>query len=70
MGSTAGVRFPEGQDFPLLHSVQPPIQMGIGAPFPVRRGVKLTTYLHLVPGSRMMELYLHSPIYLHGIMLN
>jgi hypothetical protein len=25
------------------------------------RGVKLTTHLHLVPRSRMLELYLHSP---------
>jgi hypothetical protein len=29
--------------------------------------VKLTTHLHLVPRSRMVELYLHSPICLHGI---
>jgi hypothetical protein len=29
------------------------------------RGVKLTTP-HLLPRSRMMELYLHSPLHLHG----
>jgi hypothetical protein len=34
------------------------------------RGVKLTTHLHLVPKSRMVELYLHSPICLHGIVVN
>jgi hypothetical protein len=34
------------------------------------RGVKLTTDLHLVTTSRMVELYLHSPIRLHGIVLN
>jgi hypothetical protein len=34
-----------------------------------RRCMKLTTHLHLVPKSRM-ELYLHSPISLHGIVLN
>jgi hypothetical protein len=34
-----------------------------------RQGMKLTTHLHLVPRSRKMELYLHSPICLHGIML-
>jgi hypothetical protein len=34
------------------------------------RGVKLTTHLHLVPKSRMVELYFHSPICLHGIVLN
>jgi hypothetical protein len=34
------------------------------------RGMKLTTDLHLVPRSRMVELYLYSPICLHGIVLN
>jgi hypothetical protein len=34
------------------------------------RGVKLTTHLHLVPRSRMVELYLHSLIRLHGVTLN
>jgi hypothetical protein len=29
-----------------------------------------TTYLHLVPRSSMVELYLHSPIRLHGVMLH
>jgi hypothetical protein len=33
-------------------------------------GVKLTTHLHLVPRSRMVELYMHSPIRLHGAVLN
>jgi hypothetical protein len=33
-------------------------------------GVNLTTHLHLVPRPRKMELYLHSPICLHGILLN
>jgi hypothetical protein len=32
--------------------------------------VKLTTDLHLVPRPRVVELYLHSPICLHGIVLN
>jgi hypothetical protein len=27
------------------------------------RGIKLTTHLHLMPRSRMVELYLHFPIY-------
>jgi hypothetical protein len=34
-----------------------------------RRGVKLISHLHLVLTSRMMELYLHSPICLHGVVL-
>jgi hypothetical protein len=33
------------------------------------RSVKLTTYLPLVPRSRMIELYLDSPISLHDIAL-
>jgi hypothetical protein len=33
-------------------------------------GMKLTTHLHLMPRSRLAELYLHSPLCLHGIMLN
>jgi hypothetical protein len=33
-------------------------------------GVKLATHLHLVPRSRIVELYLHSPICLHDIVLN
>jgi hypothetical protein len=47
--------------------------MGTGGLFPwvySGRGVKLTTHLHLVPRSRMLELYFHSPIYLYGIALN
>jgi hypothetical protein len=31
--------------------------------------VKVTTHLHQVPRSRMVELYLHSPICLNGICL-
>jgi hypothetical protein len=34
------------------------------------RGVKLTTHLHLVSRSKIVELYLHSPIYLLGVVLN
>jgi hypothetical protein len=32
--------------------------------------MKLTTHLHLVPRSRMVELYLHSKICLHGVVPN
>jgi hypothetical protein len=34
------------------------------------RGVMLTTHLHQVPRSRMVELYLHSPLSLRGIVVN
>jgi hypothetical protein len=33
------------------------------------RGRKLTTHLHVVPRSRVVELYFQFPIYLHGIVL-
>jgi hypothetical protein len=52
------------QDFSLPHSVQ----TGSGAhPISYPMG---EADLHLVPRSRMVELYLHSPICLHGIVLN
>jgi hypothetical protein len=47
--------------------------MGIGGSFPGSksgRDVKLITHLHPVARSRKLELWLHSPIYLHGIVLN
>jgi hypothetical protein len=34
------------------------------------RDVKLTTHLHLLPRTGMVELYLHSHLCLHGIVLN
>jgi hypothetical protein len=34
------------------------------------RVVKLTTHFHLVPNSRKVELYLHSRICIHGIVLS
>jgi hypothetical protein len=33
-------------------------------------GVKLTTHLHLLPRSRIVELYLHSAIRFDGVVLN
>lgn len=33
-------------------------------------GVKLTTQLYLVSRSKMIELYLHSPICSHGLVFN
>jgi hypothetical protein len=48
---------------PALGSNQSPIKWApeaLSAGIKYRR-VKLTTYLHLVPRSRMVELYLHSP---------
>jgi hypothetical protein len=34
------------------------------------RGVELTAHLHLIPMSRMVELYLHYPICLRCVVLN
>jgi hypothetical protein len=36
----------------------------------VAASLKLTTYLHLVPISRVVELYLHSTVRLHDVMLD
>jgi hypothetical protein len=47
--------------------------MGTWGSFPgglSSRNVKLTTHLHLMPGSGKVELYLHSTIRLHGVVLN
>jgi hypothetical protein len=77
-GWTAGVRLRAGtRNFlfftafmPALGPTQPPIQR-----IPVAlssglsgRDVKLTIHFHLVPKSRMVELYIHSPICVHGIL--
>jgi hypothetical protein len=70
----------EARDFSLLHNVQTgseahpaSYKMGTGD-FSLRvmcnRGVKLTTHLNLVQRLRMVELHLHSPICLHGVVLN
>jgi hypothetical protein len=67
------------QDFFLFHSVQTdsgadpasyPMDTGVSPLGQSGRGVKLTTHLHLVPRSRKVELYLHSPICHHGIVFN
>jgi hypothetical protein len=78
--TTARVRFPVEASFCLLHVVQTgsgahPVSYPMGtvgsfAGSKAAWGVKLTTHLHLVSWSRMMELYLHSPIRFHGIVLN
>jgi hypothetical protein len=56
---------------PALWPTKPPsYPMGTGGSFPGSKaagGVKLTTHLHLVP---MVELYLQSPIRLHGVVFN
>jgi hypothetical protein len=80
LNPTQIISFPAVQVSSLLHSVQTgsgthpgSYPIGIGIPSPEDKaagGVKLTTHLHLVPRSRKMELYLHSLIELHGIVLN
>jgi hypothetical protein len=70
------VRFPAGaRDFSLLHSVRdwfwasPSVQTNRYQGL-IPWGVKLTTHLPLVQRTKMVELYLYSPICLHGIALN
>jgi hypothetical protein len=59
-GCTAEVPFSVASR-PALGRTQPPIQMRTGVLSP-----GLTTRLHLMLRSWMVELYLHSPICLHG----
>jgi hypothetical protein len=62
-----GVRVPVGSRIFSLHVV-PPSLLSNGYRGLSGRGVKLTPH-HLVPRSRKVELYLHSPIRRHGIVL-
>jgi hypothetical protein len=75
---TAGVRFPaDGKRFFSTHSdpgahpasyqkrTRGLFRLGVKQP-----GSEADHSLHLVPISRMVELYLHSPIRLHGVVLN
>jgi hypothetical protein len=57
---------------PAVGPTQAPIQWVQGVLSREQSGwnVKLTTHLHLVPSSGMVELYFHSPIRLHGMVLN
>jgi hypothetical protein len=74
---TASWFLADARDYSLLHSVETdsgahPASYKVGTVdfFPGVQSVKLTTHLHLVPRLRIEELYLHSPICLHGIVLN
>jgi hypothetical protein len=62
------VRFPTGARILfLLHRVLAPFQ----TPRLVKRAdLKPTTHFQLVTRSRMVELYLNFPKYLHGVVLN
>jgi hypothetical protein len=59
----------------LLHKVQTgsgarPASYTMGMEDKAAGALKLITHFRLVPMSRMVELYFHSPILLHGMMLN
>jgi hypothetical protein len=66
-GSKISFFFPL-RPYQLLSLIQPPIQW-----VPAKQGgqgLKLTTHLHLVSRSRMVKIYLHSPIRLDDVVLN
>jgi hypothetical protein len=79
---TKGSKFEsrEDQEFSLLHVIQTGFgvhltsyPMGSRCSFPggkSGRGMKLTTHFHPLPRSRKVDLYIHSPICLHGVVLN
>jgi hypothetical protein len=52
------------------HSVSHPITTGGFFQGVKRPGCEVGSHLHLMPRSRMMELYLHSVTYLHGMVFN
>jgi hypothetical protein len=80
MGYAPGGRWVEfesrqGQDFSPVHIVQTgpgphpassPMGNKVYFPEVKRPGLKLITHLQLLPRSRMVELYFHSPIHLHS----
>jgi hypothetical protein len=80
MGWTVGFISWQGQDFSVLHNVQTgsgvhtaSYPMDAGGCFPMgwsSKSAMLTTHHYLIPKSRMVELYLHSPTYLHGMVFN
>jgi hypothetical protein len=56
---------------PALGPTEFPIQWVLGAlSLGDKVTMKLTTLLHALSRTRMVELYLHSPKCLHGIVLN
>jgi hypothetical protein len=71
----------EARDFSLLHSMQAgcgaqptmyPVDMRLGevtSPGYSCQSVKQTTHLPQVPRSRMVVLYLYSPVRLYGVLL-
>jgi hypothetical protein len=54
-----------------LRPTQLPIQQVLGAASQAQssQGVKLITLLHLVPKTRKVKLYVHSPICLHAVIV-
>jgi hypothetical protein len=72
----AGVRYPAGAVVvlyspnlkPALGPTQPLLSSGYQELF--HRGMKLTTHLKIVGRLRRVELILHSPLCLQGLMLN
>jgi hypothetical protein len=58
------------KDLSLLLSLGAPSLLCSGYRKIFPRSVKLTVHLHLVPSSRIVELYLHSHISLHSVIIN
>jgi hypothetical protein len=78
LATRSKVDSPQGKIFlsstvsrPALGPTQPPIQSVPGAVSPgSMRPEREADHLHQMPWSRKVELYLHFPICLHGIVLN
>jgi hypothetical protein len=69
----------EGKEFVFTHSIQTgsgvhtvsyPMSFGGSSIGGKATNVKMITHLQLIPRSRLVEVNLHSPIHLHGVILN
>jgi hypothetical protein len=68
VGMRPGIHSQQGQMIFLFSTASRPVLGPTQSPIQLVPGVS-TTYLHLVLRSRMVELYLHSPISLHDVRL-
>jgi hypothetical protein len=73
MTEESGFHSGQGQEIPLFSITASLLYNGHRGLFPKRKsgqGLKLSNHFHLVPRPKLVEIYLYSPIRLHGAVLN